>query len=97
MIFAMCWKCGKNIGDSLQIFRTTVCPDCGADVHSCRNCLFYERGAHYDCKERIDDPVWDKERANFCDWFSARRAVSASAAPDKKAAAARDMFNSLFG
>ncbi len=97
MIFAMCWKCGKNIVDTLQIFRATACPDCGTDLHACKNCLFYERGSHYDCKERIEDPVEDKERANFCDWFSARRDFSASGAQDKKAAAARDMFNSLFG
>ena len=64
----MCWKCGNNT-NSIQIFRTTTCPSCGSDLHSCYNCKFYSSGSHYDCKETNADLVTDKERANFCDYF----------------------------
>ena len=36
----MCKKCGKPVLVT-EIFRTTTCPDCGADLHSCVNCKFY--------------------------------------------------------
>jgi hypothetical protein len=31
--------------------------------------MFYDPGAHYDCHETVDEPVRDKERANFCGSF----------------------------
>ncbi|MBO5137472.1 MAG: hypothetical protein J6B81_03125 [Spirochaetaceae bacterium] len=66
----MCWKCLKPIENTLEIYRTSVCPECGTDLHCCRNCKFYSPNSHYDCHESIDELVVDKERANFCDWFS---------------------------
>lgn len=68
----MCWKCKNPIDVSESIYRSSTCSFCGKDLHSCRNCKFYESGAHYDCRENVTDLVKDKERANFCEWFSAR-------------------------
>lgn len=65
----MCKKCGKPVLVT-EIFRTTTCPDCGADLHSCVNCKFYSVNSHFDCRETIQEPVVDKERANFCDFYS---------------------------
>ncbi|MGP1530784.1 MAG: hypothetical protein ACTTI5_01155 [Treponema sp.] len=93
----MCWKCGKNIEAGTQIFRNSECPECKSDLHSCRNCKFYESGAHYDCKESVDFPVNDKERANFCDYFSVRFDFSSNAKKNDKIDAARNAFNNLFG
>ena len=93
----MCWKCGKNIEEGTQIFRNSECPECKSDLHSCRNCKFYESGAHYDCKESVDFPVNDKERANFCDYFSVSFDFSSNAKKNDKIDAARNAFNNLFG
>lgn len=93
----MCWKCGKNIEEGTQIFRNSEYPECKSDLHSCRNCKFYESGAHYDCKESVDFPVNDKERANFCDYFSVRFDFSSNAKKNDKIDAARNAFNNLFG
>ncbi len=98
-IDGMCRKCGKKIELS-QIYRTTVCPDCGADLHSCVNCRFYSPSSHYECKETVDELVKDKERANFCDFFSVNKddfAAGSSSSASSKTAAARSAFNSLFG
>lgn len=65
----MCKKCGKPILVT-EIFRTTTCPDCGADLHSCVNCKYYSKNSHFDCRETIEEPVVDKENANFCDFYS---------------------------
>lgn len=89
----MCKKCGKPIVIE-SIYRTTVCPDCGAELHSCVNCKFYSPGRHFDCGETVDELVSDKERANFCGSFS----VSRNPAPvSEKESDARSAFQSLFG
>lgn len=94
-LLIMCKKCGKKILIT-EIHRTTVCPDCGADLHTCINCRHYSPGSHYDCHETIDELVKDKERSNFCDYFSLNAEVTGSVSADK-VSAARDAFASLFG
>ena len=63
-------------------------------MHVCRNCRFYSPGAHYDCRETVEELVADKEKANFCAAFSLRTDFASG---DDKAAKAREAFNSLFG
>lgn len=94
----MCWKCKKAIEIS-EIYRTSTCPVCGTDLHSCKNCQFYAPGSHYNCHETVDEEVRDKERANFCDFFRAKKLFdgAASGKTDDAAAKARDAFASLFG
>lgn len=98
IFFMICWKCGKEISVE-KVTRMTECPLCGCDLHSCKGCRFYDKSSHYECRENVDFPVTDKERANFCDSFSAgvlgTNNIAASSADDK-AKKARDLFNSLF-
>ena len=93
----MCKKCGKPMPEG-TIYRDSTCPSCGADLHSCINCKFYAPGSHYDCHETIEEPVRDKDRSNFCDFF--KPAVTGTgtgpACGDDKAQKARDAFNALF-
>lgn len=93
----MCRKCGKNI-EITEVYRTTLCPACGADLHSCVNCRFYSPESHYGCRENVQEPVSDKERANFCDFFSVNR--NGFAVRDEESEAvqkARSAFDALFG
>lgn len=62
-----CYFCGTKIEG--PVYRSAVCPQCGRDVKICLNCAFYSPGSHWDCHETIPEPVKDKERANFCDYF----------------------------
>ncbi|MCR5290651.1 MAG: hypothetical protein K6E51_11720 [Treponema sp.] len=94
----MCWKCGKTIDTSLSIYRSSTCPVCGWDLHSCRNCKFYAPGSHYDCHETVDELIRDKEKANFCDSFAVRSVFTIDGDKGSDAAQkARDAFASLFG
>lgn len=92
----MCYKCKKPVTET-AIFKTSSCPHCGADLHSCVNCKFYSPGSHYDCHETVDEEVKDKERGNFCDSFKINQITgeSDSKADDSKQKA-RDAFNALF-
>jgi hypothetical protein len=46
-----------------------TCESCRKDLHACVNCRFFKKGARWDCAETIEEPVPDKERRNFCDYF----------------------------
>lgn len=97
----MCWKCGKETKISGLVSRSDVCPNCGADIRCCKNCVFYELGAHFDCHETVDELVADKERSNFCDYFklqcNGNLASNNSRANRKKSEESKNAFNSLFG
>ena len=76
------------------------CKTCGKDLRVCKNCRFFLPGARGDCKETNAEPQTDKERANFCDWFSLDKKSKPGAAgqsPEKtKADSAKTAFNNLF-
>ncbi len=93
-----CSFCGTEAPEGSKIFRSTLCAGCGRELRICLNCDFYSPGAHWDCRETVGEPVADKERANFCDYFR----PAASGPKTKRAAAskenhARSDFDKLFG
>lgn len=68
-----CWKCGADLKDVLQPFgRRAECPTCQAELHACRMCRHYDTAKAKHCREPVAEPVNDKARANFCDWFQPR-------------------------
>jgi hypothetical protein len=92
-----CWKCRLELQELLlPLSRTEECPACGADLHVCRMCRFYDRGVGNACREPIADFVSDKTRANFCGYLEIR---VASIGPDQdpNSAEVPSELNSLFG
>jgi hypothetical protein len=92
----ICAHCGKEIDSQLEIMRSSSCLECGADLKTCTNCTFYSPGAHWDCHETISEPVREKGRSNFCDFFRFKDSAPGKAkggAGDK----AKDDFFKLFG
>lgn len=66
----VCWKCGAALGDEpLPVQRLAECRRCGAELHVCRMCEFYDTAVAEECRESGTDPPRDKDRANFCDYF----------------------------
>lgn len=87
----ICQSCKKEIPGDTPIGRQTQCPFCGADLHVCLNCVFYEPGVYNNCRESQAERVLDKSRSNFCDYFRFRNSkenavASAVNAKDKLAA-----------
>ena len=91
----VCWSCGNNFDG--EIFRTSVCPSCKKDLHSCYNCRFYSEGSHYDCSETVEDIVTDKEKANFCDFFKAGANSKIKSGSSSAGSDARAKAEALFG
>lgn len=89
----VCWSCGAHL-TAANYAREETCPKCRKQTHVCRNCRFYEPGRPNDCQEPIAEPVQDKQRANFCDYFEPDSdTFEAAADADALRAAADDLFN----
>jgi len=92
-----CWKCGESLGElPLPLARREECRACGADLHVCRMCEFYDTSVAKSCREPVAEEVKDKERANFCDYFRPRPDAYAPASSGA-ADAARAELEALFG
>ena len=65
-----CHRCGADIGGVERIGRRDACLQCGADLHCCLNCSFYDATYHNHCREPQAERQVEKERGNFCEWFS---------------------------
>jgi predicted RNA-binding Zn-ribbon protein involved in translation (DUF1610 family) len=94
-----CFSCEYVLDEKMEVFRSSVCPQCGKDLRVCKNCVFHSPGAHWDCRETVGEPVWDKERGNFCDFFrfktdSLKREGQADGSEKNEA---RGKFDRLFG
>ena len=71
----ICWNCGKSTELDGRVMKGDYCPNCRADQRCCRGCRHFDPRARWQCREPIDNPIADKEKANFCDWFQVRQAV----------------------
>ena len=94
----MCYNCGKHPG-KISIYRNTECPVCGKDLKVCLNCEFYDRNAHWQCRENISEEVRDKDRGNFCDYFRYSSKIDSSIGGEykKNTNNAKNDFMKLFG
>ena len=95
-----CHFCGTRVENPREVYRSSTCASCKRDLKICLNCRFYSPGAHWDCVESIDEPVAEKDRANFCSYFSFRdspiQSKGSAQSPDAKEKARRKL-DQLFG
>lgn len=92
-----CWKCGHALeGMPTPLRRRDECPACGADLHVCRMCEFYDTSVAKSCREPVAEEVTDKERAQFCDYFRAQPGLHAAGGVSK-GDEARVQLEAMFG
>jgi hypothetical protein len=64
-----CWECGNRLQNVIfPLSRREVCAVCDADQHVCKMCKEFD--GRNSCNEPIAEDVTDREKANFCDYFS---------------------------
>jgi hypothetical protein len=87
-----CHACKKDPSIGRSVGRRDACPFCGADLHCCLNCKFYDPSVSKRCREPAAMLVKEKTKANFCDFFMFAEAKSARS----DATDARRMLDDLF-
>ena len=92
-----CYQCGEEFVESRQPGRSETCGKCRNDLRVCRNCTHYDRSAAHECRERRADPVADKEKGTFCEYFEFSRRPWAGVQEATREAAARAALRDLLG
>src|SRR6185295_4245452 len=78
--------------------RDAECESCRHDLRCCTNCRHYDVRFNNGCRETSAEPVEDKQRRNFCEYFSfSREAVGTSRATSARQDEARQKLDTLFG
>ena len=88
-----CTACGEKAPPNINV--DSSCPKCNADLHSCRQCTYFDPGARLECGKPIAARIVNKQARNTCELFAARIVVEreTSSGPPTDA---RQAFAKLF-
>lgn len=80
----ICYQCNKTIPilGAFKIVRTEECPYCSTSLHCCRMCTFYDVKVYNECRESNAERIVDKEKANYCDYFTLSNGQAAGESRD---------------
>src|SRR5512141_2381146 len=68
-----CAACGATI--QANISAEASCPKCKADLHTCRQCTYFDPSARFECRKPITARIANKGGRNTCELFAARTVV----------------------
>ena len=88
-----CASCGATASTSIR--QDSSCPKCNAELHTCRQCTYFDPGAHFECSKSIPKRIVNKNARNQCELFATRTVVereTSSGTPND----ARQAFAKLF-
>jgi hypothetical protein len=89
-----CARCGGEV--ALAIGPTSQCSRCGADLHTCAQCVSFDPGSRFECQEPIPARISPKDTRNACAIFEPR-VTSERETRSQAPASARKAFDDLFG
>jgi hypothetical protein len=90
-----CYQCGWEWKIGGQPGRSESCPECRSDLRVCLNCESYDSRSAHQCRDRRSEPVMEKERGNFCEYFEMTRKGTTEG--KTKASDASERLKKLFG
>jgi hypothetical protein len=91
-----CKTCSEK--NDPEVGPESVCRKCGAALHACAQCRFFDGAAHQQCRQEIPAPIPAKSKANACTFYAPTVSLDltgtkAADSPDH----ARSAFDQLFG
>ena len=90
-----CARCGYELTAAVAWTADGTCARCGADLHSCAQCVHFDTGAAFECQRPVPARISPKDARNTCPMYEPRTTVereTKSAAPSS----ARKAFDDLF-
>ena len=88
-----CDACGEKAPSNITV--DSSCSKCNADLHTCRQCTYFDPGARFECSKPIAARIVNKRARNNCELFAAKIVVAreTSSGPPTDA---RQAFAKLF-
>jgi hypothetical protein len=91
-----CSQCGTLLQGLVD--PSGQCPKCGFELHSCKQCSYFDPSSRFECTQPIPERIPRKDQRNQCTFYAMRVMVeketstSGPARPDD----ARRAFENLF-
>jgi hypothetical protein len=89
-----CTQCGAV----LPLSAGDKCPKCGFELHSCKQCMYFDPGARFECTQPIPERIAKKDARNDCSFYEIRvtREKETSTPASQRPTDARQAFDNLF-
>ena len=93
-----CAQCGTL----LQAFTEPLgqCPKCGFELHSCKQCTYFDPSQRFECLQRVPERIAKKDARNECKFYAisvrVEKQTSTGSAGPSSTNDARKAFDSLF-
>jgi hypothetical protein len=91
-----CAQCGTLLPAGIE--PTSKCPKCGFELHSCRQCTYFDTASRFECTQPIRERIARKDERNQCTFYSMRVGVEKETSTPTAARPtdARQAFENLF-
>ena len=91
-----CGQCGTLLSSLSEPLGQ--CPKCGFELHSCKQCTYFDPSKRFECMQPVPERIAKKDARNDCKFFSIsvrvekQTSTGVASTPD----AARRAFDNLF-
>ncbi|HCE02645.1 MAG TPA: hypothetical protein DEQ98_05335 [Acidobacteria bacterium] len=90
-----CARCGKTL--PLAVGPESTCSSCGAELHTCGQCAFFDGGSRFECMQPVAARVSPKDARNECGRFEPRVTVERQTHSEVTGErSVKDKFDDLF-
>ncbi|HUO16201.1 MAG TPA: hypothetical protein VMX38_14545 [Verrucomicrobiae bacterium] len=92
-----CAQCGTVLQGAASTGEGQ-CPKCGFELHSCKQCMYFDPGSRFECMQPVKERVAKKDARNDCTFYEIRvtrekeTSTPASARPNDARAAFENLF-----
>jgi hypothetical protein len=88
-----CSSCSAVVPTNLSFDST--CPKCHSDLHTCRQCTYFDPASRFECRKPITVRIMNKGGRNTCELFASRTVIERETSSGKPTDA-RQAFANLF-
>lgn len=91
-----CAQCGALLQNLAE--PPGQCPKCGFELHSCRQCTYFDTSSRFECTQPIPERIARKDARNECTFYAMRVRVEKETSTPSAARPenARQAFENLF-
>jgi phage FluMu protein Com len=91
-----CSQCGALLQGVSNL--DSKCPKCGFELHSCKQCTYFDPSSRFECMQPVPERVARKDARNECTFYEIRvtREKETSTGSPTRPNDARQAFDNLF-
>jgi hypothetical protein len=90
-----CAQCGTVLQPTDDL--SSRCSKCGFELHSCKQCTYFDPSSRFECMQPIPLRVVRKDQSNQCTFYSMRVMIEKeTSTPGARVQDARQAFENLF-